>query len=43
MQEGVTAVEQVKQWQSDIMETLQSLEKLSEVGLVLPGDTTTED
>ena len=32
LQEGVTAVQQVKQWQSDILETLQRLEKLTEVG-----------
>lgn len=31
LQEGVTAVQQVKQWQLDIMDTLQRLEKLREV------------
>uniref|UniRef100_A0A3B4TY22 Ankyrin repeat domain-containing protein 2-like n=1 Tax=Seriola dumerili TaxID=41447 RepID=A0A3B4TY22_SERDU len=41
--EGVTAVQQVKEWQFDIMETLQSMEKLREVGLVLPENTTTKE
>ncbi|XP_070772226.1 ankyrin repeat domain-containing protein 2 [Enoplosus armatus] len=40
--EGVTAVQQVKQWQFDIMETLRRLEKLREVGLVPPENTSRE-
>lgn len=31
LQEGITAVQQVKQWQSDIMETLQRQEDVKEV------------
>ncbi len=42
LQEGVTAVQQVKQWQFDIMETLQRQEKLREVGLVQPENTSRE-
>ncbi|XP_028279304.1 ankyrin repeat domain-containing protein 2 isoform X2 [Parambassis ranga] len=40
--EGVTAMQQVKQWQFDIMEMLQGLEKLRELGVVLPENISTE-
>lgn len=32
-QEGITATEQVKQWQFDTKETLEKLEQMREVGL----------
>ncbi|XP_051816065.1 ankyrin repeat domain-containing protein 2 [Acanthochromis polyacanthus] len=41
--EGVTAAQQVKQWHSDIMETLQRLEKLREVGVVPAENSSTEE
>lgn len=33
-QEGITATEQVKQWQFDTKETLEKLEQMKEVGLI---------
>ncbi|KAF3708244.1 Ankyrin repeat domain-containing protein 2 Skeletal muscle ankyrin repeat protein [Channa argus] len=42
LQEGVTAVQEVKQWQFDVMETLQRLEKLRDVGLMPPENNSRE-
>lgn len=42
LQEGVTAVQQVKQWQFDIMEALQTVQKLQEVKLEPPENSLIE-